>query len=223
MCTTYRLTDAVSGCRATSIEQVNRIRLWTAVGAAAPAIVCALIGIIHPTQLTEGTAGLWQGIHIALIPLFPLIGLGPWLIARRVDRRLGWLGALFGYGYATFYTSLDLLAGVAAGTVQLAGFDEAKGPLYAIARILAMVGIVSLIAGVVTASIAAILRAGLVAVPGAVLALAGAILHYYGHIYLGYGTLSMLLLAAGMVILAFAATRDDRAIPAWALPVAARS
>lgn len=198
---------------------MNRPRLSTALGASLPAIVCGMIGVLHPTVLTESTGSLWQGIHIVLIPLFPLIGIGPWLIARRVDRRLGFLGALFGYGYATFYTSLDLLAGVAAGTVQLAGFDAAKTPLYAIARILAMVGIVSLIAGVVTASIAAIVRAGLVALPGAVLALAGAVLHYYGHIYLGYGTIAMLLLAAGMVILAFAATRDDRAFPSWATPV----
>ena len=185
-------------------------RLRTSVGVALPALLCGLVGVVHPVNLTDDSALLWRNIHVLLIPIFPLIGLAPWLIARRVDRRLGWVGALFGYGYAAFYTSLDLIAGVAAGTVEVAGMSDAKAPLYAIARILGAVGVVSLIAGAVTASIAAVIRAGVIALPGALLAIAGAALLYRGHIYFGYGTLSMLLLAAGFVVLAFAVTETGR-------------
>lgn len=200
---------------------MRRSQLWLALGVAGPFLFCGAVGLLHPSSLNDDTATLWRGIHLALIPVFPLIGLAPWLIARRVDRRLGWLGALFGYGYATFYTSLDLLAGVAAGTVQLAGIDEAKSPLYAIARILAMIGIVSLIGGIVTATIAAVLRGGLIAIPGGVIAVVGAVMHQIGHIQPGFGTASMVFLAAGFLILAYSVTRDGRTLPGWATPTGA--
>lgn len=185
-----------------------RSRLPLIIGVAAPALVCALIGLIHPRTLTAESASLWQNMHIVLIPLFPLIGLGPWLIARRVDRRLGWLAAVLGYGFATFYTSLDLLAGVGAGAVVLGGESDARTPLFAIARVLAVVGVWSLILGAVVAGIAGFIRARLAAIPGAVLAIIGAYLVYPGHVYFPIGTLAMLLLAAGFTILAFAVTRD---------------
>lgn len=177
-------------------------------GVAAPAVLCALIGISHPQELTAETAGYWQAMHIALIPVFPLLGIAPWLVARRVDRRLGWLAGLFGYGFATFYTSLDILAGVAAGTLVLAGQPDSAAPVFAVARPLAAVGAWSLVLGTLVASAAAIFRARLRAIPGAALALLGASLVYSGHIYLGRGTLAMLLLAAGYTVLVFAVTRD---------------
>lgn len=181
---------------------------------AGPLLLLAVASVFHPVNLTDSTAGVWFGLHLVLIPVFPLVGLAPWLIARQVDRRLGWLAAVFAFGYAAFYTSLDVLAGVGAGAVHLAGETDAKASLYAIGRTVAAIGVVSLICAAVVASIAGILRARLAAVPGAVLALAGAALLYRGHIYFGYGTLTMLLLAAGFTILAFAVSRDPAAPPA---------
>ena len=118
-----------------------RSRLLLLLGVTAPAIACALVGLTHPMRLTADTALYWQNMHIVLIFLFPLIGLAPWLIARRVDRRLGWIAALGGYGFATLYTALDILAGVAAGALVLGGEADATGPVYAIARVLARIGI----------------------------------------------------------------------------------
>jgi hypothetical protein len=165
---------------------------------------------MHPHHLTEQTAEAWRTVHIWLIPVFPLLGLGPWLIARRGNRPLRWIAAIGGYGFATFYTSLDLLAGVAAGTLQLAGDTAGKAPIYEIARVLGLVGVISLVVACLAAAVAACIRAPLWAVPGGLLAATGAALVQPGHIYPGLGTLAMLLLAVGLALLAVAVTVEPR-------------
>lgn len=176
-----------------------------------PALACALIGLLHPHHLTADTAARWQLMHLVLIPVFPLIGFAPWLIARRTNRVLGIVAAVAGYGFATFYTSLDLLAGVAAGTLQLAGVTEGKAPVYEIAREVGLIGVVSLVIACLAATVAVFVRRRLRALPGGVLAVAGAVLVQPGHIYPGLGTLAMLLLAAGLVALAVEVTPTRRA------------
>ena len=172
-----------------------------------PALLCGAIGLTHPPTLNAESAEHWRNMHLALIPVFPLIGLAPWLIARRPGRWFGRAGALLGYGFAIFYTSLDILAGVAGGALVASGHGDATGQVFAIARALAAVGVVSLVLGCVVAGIAAFRVAGLAALPGALIAAVGAALVLPGHIYLGLGTVAMLLLAGGFVILAFTVTR----------------
>ncbi|SMQ63800.1 hypothetical protein [Agreia sp. VKM Ac-1783] len=182
----------------------SRLRLVLLVSL--PAVICALIGLVHPHHLTDETASRWQVMHLILIPLFPLVGLGPWLVARHSNRPLGWIAAVGGYGFATFYTSLDLLAGVAAGTLQLAGVTDGKAPVYEVARALGLIGVVSLVLACIAATAAVAIRARLRALPGGILAVVGACLIQPGHIYAGLGTAAMLLLAAGLVLLALTAT-----------------
>jgi len=87
-----------------------------------PALILALAGLFHPHYLTIDSAGSWQHLHIALLPIFPLSAVGFLLpLWRRpgpdlagIATVVGWAGA---FVYATFYTGLDLVAGVAAGTV----------------------------------------------------------------------------------------------------------
>jgi hypothetical protein len=188
----------------------TRVRLILIVSL--PALVCATIGLLHPHHLTDDTAARWQLMHILLIPVFPLIGLGPWLIARRTPRPVSVVAALGGYGFATFYTSLDLLAGVAAGTLQLAGVSSGKAPVYEVARALGLIGVVSLVLACLAATVAAFMHARLRALPGGVLAVIGAVLVQPGHIYPGLGTLAMLLLAGGLGLLALATTSGHRQV-----------
>ena len=188
-------------------------RRWMLLGAAvAPALVLVLLTPAHPTSNTAETALWWRNLHIILLPIFPLIALAPWLVAREVDRRLGWVAGMFGFVYAYFYTSLDVLAGIGAGALAIAGFDEARSPLYATGRSLAIVGIVALTVATLVASAGAVRRAGLVALPGAALATAGSVLFYFGHVYPGRGTLAMLLLAGGYAVLALAVTRTPKPV-----------
>ena len=174
---------------------------------AVPALLAAAIGLTHPPSLTAAAGEYWRNMHIALMPVFPLIGLAPWLIARRAGTWFGRGGAVFGYGFAVFYTSLDLLAGVAGGALVASGHPDASGQVFAIARVLGAIGVVSLVLGTVLAGFAAYTVAGVSALPGAVLAAVGAALVLPGHIYLGLGTVAMLLFAGGYVVLAMAVTR----------------
>ncbi|WP_309620845.1 hypothetical protein [Salinibacterium sp.] len=182
---------------------------------ALPALACAIVGLTHPMRLTEASAEYWRNMHIALIPIFPLIGLAPWLIARRAGVWFGRAGAILGYGFATFYTALDILAGVAGGALVMAGDSEVTGAVFGIGRILANVGVVSLVAGCLVAGVAAFRTAGVAALPGALLATVGAVLVQPGHVYLGLGTVAMVLFAGGFVAMAFAVTRPA---PAAAQP-----
>lgn len=184
----------------------SRLRLVLIVSV--PAVVIALIGLLHPHHLTAETAARWQTMHIVLIPIFPLIGLGPWLIARRTSRPLGIVAAIGGYGFATFYTSLDLLAGVAAGTLQLAGITDGKTPVYEVARALGMVGVISLVLGCVATTVAVFIEARFRAIPGGVLAVVGAALVQPGHIYPGLGTAALVILACGLALLAVTVTAE---------------
>jgi len=176
-----------------------------------PALLAGAIGLTHPPTLNASSAEHWRAMHIVLIPVFPLIGLAPWLIARRAGPWFGRGGALFGYGFAVFYTSLDLLAGVAGGALVASGHADASGQVFAIARTLGAIGVVALVLGTLVAAVAAFRVAGVTAVPGAVLAVVGALLVQPGHIYLGLGTVAMLLLAGGYVVMAFAVTRNQPA------------
>lgn len=186
-------------------------RRLLAVLVSAPAVVCALIGLTHPMHLDAATATYWRTMHIVLIPIFPLLGFAPWLIARQSTRWLALLAAIFGYGFATFYTSLDLLAGVAAGAEVVAGVSGGTGPVFAIARVLGAIGVGCLVLGCITASISAFRVGGVRTLPGTLLAIVGAALVQPGHIYAGLGTAAMLLLAGGFVILVL--TTTQRATP----------
>lgn len=181
---------------------------------ALPALVCGAIGLTHPGDLDASTAEHWRNMHLLLIPIFPLIGLAPWLIARRAGVGLGRAGAVFGYGFATFYTALDILAGVAGGALVLAGDGNATSSVFGIARTLASIGVASLVLGCLTAGIAAYRLAGVTSLPGTLLATVGAALVQPGHIYPGLGTAAMLLLAGGFVILAFSVTRAPAVVSA---------
>ena len=199
-----------------------RRRALVVAGATLPALLCALIGLAHPGDLTVSTAELWRNIHLALIPVFPLIGLAPWLVARQGGRRLGWLAAVGGYGYATFYTSLDLLAGVGGGAMVLGGEADSTGPIFAIARVLARIGVWCLVAAAVVATVAAVRRVGATAVPAGLVAVVGSYLVYRGHIYFPVGTLAMLLLAGGFGALALLVTRSTTPDPVKPMAPSAR-
>ena len=179
----------------------SRIALLLA--ATVPALVALIAGLFHPGNLNAGTAELWRNLHIVLLPVFPLIGFGPWLLARSVG---GWWArgaALGGFLFAVFYTSLDVLAGIAAGTVFLADQPDAIGSLFRIGDALAPIGVVGLAGGFAVATVA-IARQRIAAVPGGILAVVGAALILPGHVWFPLGTLALALVIAGTVVLSLA-------------------
>ncbi|MDP9028650.1 MAG: hypothetical protein M3N46_14060 [Actinomycetota bacterium] len=186
-------------------------RVGLALAVAAPLAVTLVIGLTHPMSLYSVTAAWWRNLHIILLPVFPLIGVGPWLASRRSARPWRWIAGFGGFLFAVYYTALDALAGIAAGSVQLAGHPEAKSSLYALANIFGPVGAFGLAVAWAAATIGVMRATGVRAVTGG-LAVVGALLVWKSHVYFPVGTLGLALLLAGGIVLAVLSTTPKAAV-----------
>lgn len=175
---------------------------------ALPPLVLAAVGVTHPMHLTAASAEYWRDLHVAILPVFPLLGFAPWLVVRGGSALLSWIVGILGFVYAAFYTALDVLAGIGAGGLKIDDMGMATGTLYGLGNHLGFVGSVALIVAAVIAGVAAVRRAGLSALPGAVLVVVGAYLFLLDHIYFPVGVLGQLCLAVGWVLVLVPRTRQ---------------
>lgn len=190
----------------------HRTRLIVA--ATLPPLLIAAVGLTHPPRLTFESAHHWQMMHTVLLPVFPLLALGPWLVARRSSRIGGVVVGVLAFVYACFYTSLDVIAGIAAGAVKHDG-GVGLGTLFRVAGDLGDVGSYAYFAASAVAIGLAAREVGLVrAAPGAVLVAVGAVMFWQEHVYRPWGVTAMVLLAAGWGWLAL----QDRARTREAIP-----
>jgi hypothetical protein len=173
------------------------------VAVALPPLALAAAGLSHPSSLTDDTAMHWRDLHIALLPVFPLLAIAPILLTRRHDRRLGILAVVLGFAYAVCYQALDILAGIAAGALKLEG-GQGVTTMYALADGIVVTGVWSYVAVTVLASALVIRHAGLRALPGAVIAVIAAVSFVDSHIFFPRGVITMLGLAVGWTWLALA-------------------
>lgn len=187
----------------------HRARLLAAV--TLPPLVTAAVGLTHPPTLTVETAHHWQMMHTILLPVFPLLALGPWLVARRSSRTAGVVVGVLAFVYACFYTSLDVIAGIAAGAVKHDG-GVGLGTLFRVAGDLGDVGSYAYFAASAVALAVAARDLGVARVaPGAALVAVGAVMFWQEHVYRPWGVLAMVLLAAGWGWLALSARTPERA------------
>ena len=182
------------------------------VAVALPPLALAAAGLSHPSSLTDGTATHWRDLHIALLPVFPLLAIAPVLLTRRHDRRLGVLAVVLGFVYAVCYQALDILAGIAAGALKLEG-GQGVTTMYALADGIVVAGVWSYVAVTVLASALVIRHAGLRALPGAVIAVVAAVSFVDSHIFFPRGVITMLGLAIGWTWLALASSGPARRAP----------
>jgi hypothetical protein len=180
--------------------------LRTTVAVLAPPIVIGLVGLTHPAHLTQDASAWWRDLHIVLLPLFPLLAVGPWLVARAVEPVYGRITLVLGYVFACFYSALDILAGIAAGALKN-DREGGLGTVFGYASDLGQIGSIAFI-GATAAAAGCLLRvAGPWVLPGAVLALVGAYGFMENHVYPPWGVLSMLAIAVGWAWMLRAAAR----------------
>lgn len=173
---------------------------------AVPGLVLAGVGLTHPPALTPASSHHWWTMHIVLLPLFPLLVVPFWVLLRGDHRPLAWLARIAGYGYATFYTGLDALAGIAAGlVVEQDGRTGAE-----VARLIGVgdqLGLVGswcfLVAGALTTA-ALVPRGRLRVLPGGAVVLGSGWLFLRNHIFMPYGVLAQVGIAVGTALLALA-------------------
>ena len=162
-----------------------------------PPLVVMGFALHHAPQLTVESAAHWQQMHTYLMPMFPLLALGPWLVARAVDRTTSWIVAVPAYTYAVFYTALDIVAGVIGGAIKDAEAGG-LGIVFPIASDFEQIGGVAFVLACALAAGVAMQATGWV--QGALPALAvviGAIALWQHHIFRPWGVVAMILLAVG--------------------------
>lgn len=188
---------------------------------ALPPLVLAGFGVTHPVDLTPETAPYWRDLHIVILAVFPLLGFSPWLVLRGRTLWVSIVAAVLGFVYAAFYTALDVLNGIGAGSEEHAfsmaggdmdGMNMAKGTLFGIGSDLGRIGSWAFIAAAAFATVVAIRRWNWwAALPGAVL-IVGAVLFLLRHIYFPVGVVGQLCIAAGWVGMLLVARRAQRTV-----------
>ena len=191
-----------------------------ALAVAAP-LVLAAAGLVHPLSLKTSTAAVWADMHVLLLPVFPLLALGFVVpLWRRPTRDVtglatvvAWLAA---FTYACFYSGLDAVAGIAAGTAWQhapAGVDQEKivGPLYRMGDDLGQFGVYAFLVAVVATCLALYRRAGVLVLPGGLVLLAAGWSFVDSHIFRPRGVLTMLAIAVGFALLTTASAAASRA------------
>lgn len=189
------------------VGQTQAVGKWaTVVTVAIPGVLLGGFGLLHPSDLTPATAHTWWTLHVWLIPVFPLLGAAVWLVLRGERGVLAQLARLGAYGFATFYTALDVLAGIGAGLAmeQAGPSSPVVGRLFEIGDRLGAVGVWCLLAATALGGIALVRRDGLRALPGTLVLAASCYPFLQNHIFHPRGVLAVLGVALGLALLAAA-------------------
>ncbi|WP_411698558.1 hypothetical protein [Conyzicola sp.] len=176
---------------------------------AVPPLALAAVGISHPTDLNPDSAAYWRDLHIGILAVFPLLGFAPWIVVRGHNLWLSWAAGVLGVLYASFYTALDVLAGIGAGALEHEGMHDATPVAFDLGDSLGLVGSVALVAACVLAGGFAVRMRGIRALPGALLVALGSVLFLLEHIFFPVGVLGQLCLAVGWVLLVVQMYRDS--------------
>jgi hypothetical protein len=181
-------------------------------------LLLAVAGVVHPSALNGSTAHHWAVLHIALLPVFPLVAVGfilpMWGRPRNLLTVLVWAAA---FGYACFYTGLDAVAGIAAGTLverspQPIDRDLLVIPLYQVGDKLGHVGAYAFVVAALMVCIALYPRHGMRVLPGGVVLVSAGWSFLDSHIFWPRGVVTMLGFAVGFALLVWA-TEVDRRVP----------
>jgi hypothetical protein len=174
-------------------------------------LLLAGFGVAHPALLTVDTAPWWATLHVLLLPVFPLLAVAQWILLAPAPPLLRWPGRLAAFGFAAFYSGLDAVAGIAAGTVVHAehGLGPVLGHLFAAADTLGYIGTGCFLAASVAISATIMWQGGWRAIPGAVLLLVASVSFIDSHIFWPRGVFTMIGIAAGMCLLGLVSADED--------------
>ena len=196
----------------TTVHGMRRSDALTALAFGLPGLALAVAGMFHPHGLNYDSAQRWFLLHIAGLAVFPLVGVAlAALMGRRRDV-LAWAVRITAYLYATFYTALDVISGIAAGYVTRQLGPDTPRPdevrlLFRIGTPLGEVGSWALLGCCALVAADQLYRRGLLALPG-VLLVPGAWLVHVDHIFAPVGVTGMGLIGLGTAWLAVLATRS---------------
>ena len=177
-------------------------------------LVLAAVGLTHPALLALESAPWWTTMHLALLLLFPLIGAAVWVLLRHDTTWLGWAGRVAAAAFAVLYDGLDAVAGVATGTIVLAGADpdsELVTALFLASKPLGWAGLTALAISIVVVLVSHLRAAASLPILASTALVLAVSLYLFatGHIYWPRGVLAMIGLAVGFVLVELAVRRRD--------------
>lgn len=214
----YRPDSSGRGCYGPRVT-------WRSYLVGLPPLVLAVAGLAHPMVLTPETSRHWTTLHVALIPVFPLLGGCLWLLLRRENGSLAVAARVAAFVYACFYTALDAVNGVAVGMfvhraapAQAASQTEVLRPVLDLGNALGWLGSGAFLLAAVLAGAVVVRRHGRRAVSGAVLTVMASVSFLDSHIYWPRGVITMTVLAVGLVLLARAGESARRSRDAGGRP-----
>ena len=190
-----------------------RSRTLFVVLVALPGVLLGLAGLAHPVFLTPETAERWRLVHLVLLPVFPLLGASVWLLLLGERGALAWVARGLACAYAVLYTALDSIAGIGAPhqLQRSAARGDDRPPvedLFEIGDRLGHPGVGALALSAVLTAVLLLRRgAGPLAPAGAVVAVAGSYLLFRHHVFPLRGVAGVLLVAAGLALMAVVAHR----------------
>jgi len=196
---------------------MRRSDALTAIAFGLPGLALAVAGLFHPHSLTYHSAQQWFLLHITGLAVFPLVGVALGALMGRRRDVLAWTVRVTAYVYATFYSALDVISGIAAGYVTRelgAGTprpDEVR-LLFRIGSPLGEIGSWALLACCAVTAADQLHCRGLVALPGLVL-VPGAWLVHIDHIFAPQGAIGMGMIGLGTAWLAVLATKSTALQP----------
>jgi hypothetical protein len=179
-------------------------------------VALAALGFSHPDRLDAHTAEWWTNLHLILVPLFPLLGVALWFVIEGVRGWAAWAARIAAFGYVVFYGALDVLAGVATGTLVKNGTSPDApevGFLFGIGNDLAGIGTWLFLVACAICTFLTYQRDGRAALPGGIILVGAAVFFMGSHIYWPTGVLSCVGLAVGLGWLGAIRTSPEVASP----------
>lgn len=180
---------------------------------ALPGVLLGIAGLAHPIFLTPETAERWRLVHLVLLPAFPLLGASIWLLLLGERGALAWVARGLAFAYAVLYTALDSIAGIGAPhqLQRSAERGDDRPPvedLFEIGDRLGHPGVGALALSAVLTAVLLLRRGGgLLAPAGAVVVVVGSYLLFRHHVFPPKGVAGVLLVAAGLALMAVIAHR----------------
>ena len=206
---------------------MRRSEALTGVAFGLPGLGLALAGLFHPHGLSYDSSQRWFLLHVAGLAVFPLVGVAlAALMGRRRDV-LAWTVRVTAYLYATFYSALDVISGIAAGYVTRELGSGQPRPeevrlLFRIGSPLGEIGSWALLVCCLLVAADQLHRRGLPALPGVVL-IPGAWLVHLDHIFAPTGVTGMGLIGLGTAWLAVLAAKKASSAEQRPLPTPSAS
>ena len=173
---------------------------------ALPGIGLAAAGLLHPHRLVPDTAERWFVLHAAGLVFFPLVGVALLLLVAGRRDPLAWVVRGSAFGFAVFYTALDVVYGVAAGYVTREmgeGYQRSAdfSRMLAVSVDLGGIGSWSLLVCAVALTVDQVRRHRAAGLPAAAL-VPGAWLVHTDHIFSPGGVVGMALVGVATGLLA---------------------